>query len=73
MPTQPCDCDGNCPRCRIARGEETGPGELEDAKRLTCMVCECELSFPGGYYGMGMCGPCVTGEAATLSEKGTHW
>ncbi len=74
-PKQPCDCDGNCTRCKIARGDtaDFSKSDLEDAVRLTCMVCECKLTIPGGYYGTGMCGPCCTGEAQTLSEKGTHW
>lgn len=33
-----------------------------------CEVCESPLMSPGGYGGTGMCGPCTTGEAATLLE-----
>lgn len=70
-----CDCDGGCIRCLIARGETEGLAEtdLADARRTRCMVCDCELTIAGGYYGTGMCGPCCTGESATLAEKGTHW
>lgn len=34
-----------------------------------CDVCENDLFTPGGYGGTGMCGPCATGEAATLLEE----
>jgi len=76
MPEQPCDCKGSaCIRCMIARGDtaDLAPSDLADAQRLTCMVCECELTIPGGYYGTGMCGPCCTGESETLAERGTRW
>lgn len=34
-----------------------------------CMVCEA-IIVPGGYAGTGMCGPCATGEAATIDPLG---
>lgn len=38
-----------------------------------CEVCNAALGVPGGYAGTGMCGPCCTGEADTLSEFGETW
>ena len=38
-----------------------------------CSVCEQPLYKKGGYAGLGMCGPCATGEAATLDERGEEW
>ena len=38
-----------------------------------CTVCEQPLYKKGGYAGTGMCGPCVTGEAATVDELGDEW
>jgi hypothetical protein len=73
VPKSNCDCDGRCPRCCHARGEEMAASDLDDLKRMTCLVCETKLTMPGGYYGTGMCGPCCTGESATLQEKGINW
>jgi hypothetical protein len=42
-------------------------------KSKTCSVCGCELCLPGGFGETGMCGPCCTGESATLSEFGETW
>jgi len=38
-----------------------------------CEVCAAALGKPGGYAGTGMCGPCCTGESATLDEFGSTW
>lgn len=39
----------------------------------TCIVCAQPLGIPGGYGETDMCGPCATGEAATLEERGETW
>ena len=33
-----------------------------------CEVCGIPLMQPGGYAGLGMCGPCTTGEADTMFD-----
>ncbi len=38
-----------------------------------CLVCEQPLYKKGGYAETGMCGPCATGEAATIDELGDGW
>jgi hypothetical protein len=38
-----------------------------------CVVCLQPLGIPGGMGGTGLCGPCCTGEAATLEERGETW
>ena len=38
-----------------------------------CICCEQPLYKKGGYAGSGMCGPCCTGEAATIDELGDEW
>lgn len=38
-----------------------------------CSVCSQPLYKKGGYADSGMCGPCCTGEAATLDELGDEW
>lgn len=38
-----------------------------------CSCCEQPLYKKGGYAGLGMCGPCTTGEAATIDELGDEW
>lgn len=38
-----------------------------------CIVCGQGLGIKGGMAATGLCGPCCTGEAATLSERGRTW
>lgn len=38
-----------------------------------CAVCGQPLGKSGGYGETGLCGPCATGEAETLSERGDTW
>ena len=38
-----------------------------------CESCEQPLGIEGGMGGLGMCGPCVTGEAETIDECGETW
>ena len=38
-----------------------------------CSSCGQPLYKKGGYAGSGMCGPCCTGEAATIDELGDEW
>ena len=33
-----------------------------------CEVCGMPLLQRGGFAGLGMCGPCVTGDADTIDE-----
>jgi hypothetical protein len=40
---------------------------------MTCISCETNLTFPGGYAGTDLCGPCCCGEAALLAERGETW
>lgn len=49
------------------------PKVLPETKPATCIVCETPLGIPGGMEGTEMCGPCCTGEADALSEKGETW
>ena len=44
-----------------------------NVSRETCMVCGMPLILEGGYANTLMCGPCATGEAATLDELGDTW
>ena len=44
-----------------------------EAKRYRCSVCGCKLIIADGYHGIGMCGPCYTGESEALDEKGISW
>lgn len=53
---------------KIQTGE---PGE--DKEAMKCIVCETPLGIPGGMAETGMCGPCCTGEADTISEIGETW
>ena len=43
--------------------------ELFDSGFGECSVCGNPLFAKGGYAGLGMCGPCVTGEADTLGDE----
>jgi hypothetical protein len=38
-----------------------------------CVACGTSLGIPGGMGGTDLCGPCCTGEAATLDEIGETW
>lgn len=38
-----------------------------------CDCCDVQLGRPGGYGNTGLCGPCCTGKAKTLSEFGVTW
>ena len=51
----------------------TDPEDDDDDQAMECIVCNEALGIPGGMAGTGMCGPCCTGEAATLDEKGETW
>ena len=42
-------------------------------KQPTCDGCGQPLGIPGGYGGTGLCGPCCTGEADTITEMGETW
>lgn len=52
---------------------EWGQAKKPTAPFGRCIVCEQELGIKGGCAGTGMCGPCCTGEAAMLDEKGESW
>ena len=45
----------------------------EDDGCPRCEVCDTPMTKLKGYAGTGMCGPCCTGEAATLDEFGDTW
>ena len=45
----------------------------DDAVFGRCESCETPLGVEGGMAGTGLCGPCCTGEAETLSEFGETW
>ena len=50
--------------------------ELKEARENgsdTCLSCGCDLGLRGGYVATDLCGPCCTGEAATLDQKGELW
>lgn len=51
--------------------EESTP--IGTGKAMHCDACGTELSFPGGYAGTDLCGPCCTGESETLAERGETW
>ena len=53
--SKPCQCE------RIAKARKNG------AKR--CIVCGKVFRLRGGYSGLDMCGPCVTGESDTMDEE----
>ena len=44
-----------------------------DSSATRCMVCNTNLGVAGGYANTDMCGPCCTGEADTITEKGHTW
>ena len=46
------------------------PKESESEK---CASCSTPLGIPGGMGETGLCGPCCTGEAETISERGETW
>lgn len=48
-------------------------GGLVTTKSNNCIACGTELGIPGGMGKTGLCGPCCTGEAATLAEFGETW
>jgi hypothetical protein len=56
---------------------KTGKGAKRRSRKKRgtprCLVCDQEMTKPGGYAGTGLCGPCATGEAATLDEYGETW
>jgi len=55
----PCQCK------RLARAKKHGATH--------CVICGQELGIKGGMAATDMCGPCCTGEAETLNEKGETW
>lgn len=65
-----CVCDG----CKVRRlvnenaVEGLDANDVEDAQRTRCFICNVKLIIPGGFHGIGMCGPCVTGDASTADE-----
>lgn len=36
---------------------------------MVCDACGNKLLIRGGYIGLGMCAPCVTGEADSIGEE----
>lgn len=38
-----------------------------------CAACHQALGKAGGFEGSGLCGPCATGDAESLDEKGETW
>ncbi len=47
--------------------------DRDDADRQICAACHQALGIVGGMAGTGLCGPCCTGEAETISEFGETW
>ena len=47
--------------------------DCECGEESTCAACGQALGLPGGMAGTGLCGPCCTGEAATVEEIGETW
>lgn len=47
--------------------------KLEWGTATECITCDTRLGIPGGMCGTDLCGPCCTGEAATLDEFGATW
>jgi len=47
--------------------------ELEWGEMLYCDVCGTALTFPGGYSGTDLCGPCCCGESELIEERGITW
>ena len=65
-----------CHRCRVSRGDVAWMtlAEIEATRRVTCADCGCELGRVGGYFGMGLCGPCCVVEGNKCAdEKGECW
>ncbi len=60
----------NRPRNRSRKGKPTTAPGMDCG---VCIVCNTDLGIPGGMADTGMCGPCCTGEAETLSELGETW
>ena len=50
---------------------------IKDAKEVPyygrCGSCDTPLGIKGGCADTGLCGPCATGEAATVGEKFDTW
>lgn len=57
----------------VHRGEVYEKIQRESRTNKKCIVCNQHLGIPGGYANSGMCGPCCTGDAATIEEIGTTW
>ena len=55
---------------RLKKGKVRRRPKTDDSKETNCIVCGTSLGITGGMGGTGMCGPCCTGEAATLDERG---
>lgn len=48
--------------------------ELETGEHaVRCEVCNQDLGLRGGMGGTGLCGPCCTGKAASMEERGETW
>ena len=72
--TKGCPNEGNNDMSKMSNlNVETREFEGECEKTMHCIVCECDLTIPGGYDQTGLCGPCCTGEAETLEERGVTW
>jgi hypothetical protein len=46
---------------------------LDWGSSMTCDACGTALTFPGGYSGTDLCGPCCCGESELLEERGITW
>ena len=55
------------------RPRDTPDDPYRQSEFGNCESCEQPLGKPGGYAGLGICGPCATGEAETLDECGDTW
>lgn len=58
---------------RIRKGKVRRRPKTDDGNETHCIVCDTSLGIPGGMAKTGMCGPCCTGEAATINERGETW
>ena len=54
-------------------GSDPRRGSLSMTPVGECETCGTSLFVPMGYAGTDLCGPCCTGEAATLEEMGAEW
>lgn len=63
--------DRNKRRNRRAAKRDNPDAVLNENQKCDC--CDALLGVLGGYGNTGLCGPCCTGEAATLSEFGITW